>query len=116
MLHARVRAEVILNGDYQGRLYADGKIKVDDGRVDIASLKPDEVTGDGLTGGYILRVDKIDGGNDYPAWNSGGLDFQYFDPAGEDLVAQQQVIFRTSSARWILPSMVQALPTRNQLC
>jgi len=88
---SRTRAcEVILNGDYQGVYTLMEKIKVDDGRVDIASLKPDEISGDDLTGGYILRVDKIDG-NDYPAWNSGGIDFQYFDPAGEDLVAQQQI-------------------------
>lgn len=88
---SRTRAcEVILNGDYQGVYTLMERIKVDDGRVNIASLNPEEVTGDDLTGGYILRVDKIDG-NDYPAWNSGGLDFQYFDPAGEDLVAQQQV-------------------------
>lgn len=88
---SRTRAcEVILNGDYQGVYTLMEKIKVDDGRVDIASLKPEEISGDDLTGGYILRVDKIDG-NDYPAWNSGGIDFQYFDPAGEDLVAQQQI-------------------------
>lgn len=88
---SRTRAcEVVLNGDYQGVYTLMEKIKVDDGRVDIASLKPDEISGDDLTGGYILRVDKIDG-NDYPAWNSGGIDFQYFDPSGEDLVAQQRL-------------------------
>ena len=87
----RTRAcEVILNGDYQGVYTLMEKIKVDNNRVDIASLKPEEITGDDLTGGYILRVDKIDG-NDYPAWTSGGISFQYFDPAGEDLVAQQRL-------------------------
>lgn len=88
---SRTRAcEVVLNGDYQGVYILMEKIKVDDSRVDIASLNPDEVSGDDLTGGYLLRVDKWDG-NDYPAWNSGGIDFQYFDPEGQDLAAQQQV-------------------------
>lgn len=87
---SRTRAcEVVLNGNYQGVYILMEKIKVDNNRVDIASLNADEISGDDLTGGYILRVDKIDW-NDYPAWNSGGIDFQYFDPSGEDLVSQQQ--------------------------
>jgi spore coat protein CotH len=90
----RTRAcEVVLNGDYQGIYTLMEKIKVDNNRVDIASLKPDEISGDDLTGGYILRVDKLDP-NDYASWNSGGIDFQYFDPQGEDLVSQQQLYIR----------------------
>lgn len=90
----RTRAcEVVLNGDYQGIYTLMEKIKVDKNRVDIASLKPDEISGDDLTGGYILRVDKWDN-NDYPAWNSGGIDFQYFDPKGEDVVTQQQTYIK----------------------
>lgn len=91
---SRTRAcEVVLNGDYQGIYTLMEKIKVDNNRVDIASLNPDEISGDDLTGGYILRVDKWDG-NDYPSWSSGGIDFQYFDPEGADLVSQQQLYIR----------------------
>lgn len=90
----RTRAcEVVLNGDYQGVYILMEKIKVDNNRVDIASLNPEEISGDDLTGGYILRVDKLDW-NDYPAWSSGGIDFQYFDPSGEDLAVQQQDYIR----------------------
>jgi len=91
---SRTRAcEVVLNGDYQGVYILMEKIKVDNNRVDIASLNPDEISGDDLTGGYILRIDKWDW-NDYPAWRDGGIEFQYFDPAGEDLVSQQQTYIR----------------------
>ncbi len=91
---SRTRAcEVILNGDYQGIYTLMEKIKVDNNRVDIASLNPDEISGDDLTGGYILRVDKWDD-NDYPFWSSGGIDFQYFDPQGEELVTQQQTYIK----------------------
>jgi spore coat protein CotH len=91
---SRTRAcEVVLNGDYQGIYTLMEKIKVDNNRVDIASLNPDEISGDDLTGGYVLRVDKWDG-NDYPSWQSGGIDFQYFDPEGEDLVTQQRDYIR----------------------
>ncbi|MFT5293187.1 MAG: hypothetical protein ACI888_000581 [Flavobacteriales bacterium] len=53
----RVRlCEVQINGDYQG-IYAFGeKIKVDDGRLDIATLNVTENDGDDVTGGYILEL------------------------------------------------------------
>lgn len=86
----RTRAcEVILNGEYQGVYMLMEKIKRDDNRVDIASLKPTEISGDDLTGGYILRIDKWDS-NDYPAWLVGNIEFQYFDPQGDELVSQQR--------------------------
>lgn len=48
--------EVQLNGDYQGVYVFGEKIKRDAGRVDIATLNPEENTGDDLTGGYILQL------------------------------------------------------------
>lgn len=91
---SRTRAcEVVLNGDYIGIYILMEKIKRDDNRVDIASLNPDEISGDDLTGGYILRIDKIDD-NDYPQWGVGGIDFQYFDPEGADLATQQRDYIR----------------------
>ncbi len=55
--------EVVLNGEYQGVYVLLEKIKRDTFRVDIATLQPEENTGDALTGGYIIKVDKT--GNDY---------------------------------------------------
>ena len=51
--------EVYLNGSYHGVYMLIEKIKRDGDRVDINKLKPDEISGDNLTGGYILKVDKI---------------------------------------------------------
>jgi len=48
--------EVLLNNDYQGVYAFTEKIKVDNDRVDIASLNPNENAGDSLTGGYILEL------------------------------------------------------------
>jgi hypothetical protein len=49
--------EVVLNGQYQG-IYGFGeKIKRDANRIDIAKLKPTDLAGDSLTGGYIFKVD-----------------------------------------------------------
>lgn len=42
------------------------KIKIDKNRVNIATLKPNDNTGDELTGGYIISIDRDQEGS----WNS----------------------------------------------
>ncbi len=90
--------ELVLNGYYQGIYVLIEKIKVDKNRVAIASLNPVDISGEELTGGYLLRVDKLDA-NDYPGWQAipnpqlagaNLITFQYHDPKGEDLMLVQQ--------------------------
>ncbi len=52
--------EVIINDEYQGLYILTENIKRDKNRVDIAKLDSDEISGDDLTGGYILRIDWLD--------------------------------------------------------
>ncbi|MEN8247778.1 MAG: CotH kinase family protein [Bacteroidota bacterium] len=90
--------EIVLNGEYIGIYVLMEKIKRDKSRVDIAKLKPEDIEGDQLTGGYILRIDKIDD-NDYPQWtsvpvprlsNEGLVNLQFFDPKGDELMQVQR--------------------------
>ncbi len=90
--------ELILNGDYRGVYVLMEKIKRDADRVDIAKLNPDEISGDDLTGGYIIKVDKIEG-TEVDGWFSPyppvpGLDqrvrYQYHYPKPSDIVPEQQ--------------------------
>lgn len=53
--------ELVLNGEYMGVYVLTEKIKIDINRVNIAKLKTDEVCGDDLTGGYLLKIDKLTG-------------------------------------------------------
>jgi hypothetical protein len=53
--HTRM-VELVLNGEYQGIYILMEKIKRDSGRVDIADLYPDEITGPDITGGYIWEI------------------------------------------------------------
>ena len=53
--------EVVLNDDYRGVYVLMEKIKRDGSRVDIEKLDPDETGDDDITGGYIIKVDKIEG-------------------------------------------------------
>ncbi|MEA3494542.1 MAG: CotH kinase family protein [Bacteroidota bacterium] len=52
--------ELFINGDYKGVYVFMEKIKRDNGRVNISKLKSSDITGDDLTGGYIIKVDKSD--------------------------------------------------------
>lgn len=66
--------EVLVNGNYQGIYVFTEKIKRDKNRVNIATLNPEENSGDDLTGGYIIKVDYY---NASDSWRSG------FDPGGQ---------------------------------
>ena len=58
----RIRlTELLINGEYQGVYLFTERIKRDNDRVDIARLNEDENSGDDLTGGYILKIDKFTG-------------------------------------------------------
>lgn len=100
-----VYCELVLNNDYKGVYVMMEKIKKDENRVDIASLKPDEITGEDLTGGYILAVDWLDPdftynedgwvSNPVPAYpNAMDITFQYYYPKPEDIVPQQRTYIR----------------------
>jgi hypothetical protein len=88
--------ELVLNGDYRGVYVMLEKVKKDNNRVDIATLNPDDVSGDDLTGGYIVKIDKWDGEN-VGGWysepqleNYSGFYYQYHYPKPDDIVPEQQ--------------------------
>ncbi len=53
--------EVILEGEYWGVYVWMERIKQGPGRVAITDIDVDDIAGDALTGGYILKVDKLTG-------------------------------------------------------
>ncbi|MBL7967523.1 MAG: CotH kinase family protein [Prolixibacteraceae bacterium] len=54
--------ELFLNGNYQGLYVLMEKIKRNKNRVDIAKLLTTDNTGEDVTGGYIIKIDKTTGG------------------------------------------------------
>ncbi len=91
--------ELVLNGQYQGIYIFSEKIKRNSNRVDIAKLKPDQNTGDVLTGGYIFKIDKQtgSGGSGWtssyaPSASPNGqtIFFQYEYPKETDITTQQK--------------------------
>ncbi len=64
MGHYASRSEFVelnLNGSYDGLYVFMEKLKRDKNRIDINKLKPEEISGEDLTGGYIIKIDKADG-------------------------------------------------------
>lgn len=83
--------ELVLNGEYRGVYVLIEKIKRDDNRLDIAKLKAGEISGDDLTGGYIIKTDKKTGDTG-PVWSSemGNMYFQFEYPKHDEIVPEQE--------------------------
>lgn len=75
--------ELVLNGDYQGIYILMEKIKRDRGRLDIATLNPDEITNPDITGGYIYEVT----GHESNIGQSRNLKYPKFDEAAPEQIA-----------------------------
>ena len=89
--------ELIINGDYRGVYLLTERIKRDDNRVDIAKLNPEDITGDELTGGYILQIDRDDDSTEDDGWYSEYPDFKFYAfhyPKYESIMPEQSAYIR----------------------
>jgi hypothetical protein len=95
--------ELVINGDYKGLYVLTEKIKQDRYRVDIANVTPDDTASPGITGGYILRVDKTTGMEPYEYWESqvapgvpgfNYITYQYYEPDYDALTPGQREYIR----------------------
>ncbi len=90
--------ELVLNDEYMGVYVLMEKIKHNKNRVDIKKLTSSDTTGNNLTGGYIIKIDKMDG-EDNGGWQSTFTTpdkswqrtfYQYHYPKPEDITSQQK--------------------------
>lgn len=88
--------EVMLNNDYQGIYLLEEKIKQDRNRVDIATLNPEESSGDDVTGGYIFKNDYYTSSDSwlsyYSPLNKPNADvyFVYVEPKPDVIISAQK--------------------------
>ena len=97
--------DVTINGAYNGVYVLMEKLIRDSNRIDINNLKPEEISGEDLTGGYVLKIDKADGPNETlyteataitsnyaPNSANSGQDiyFLYDTPKAEEIVTEQK--------------------------
>ena len=92
-------AELSINSVYKGIYVFMEKLKRDSERIDINKLKEDENSGEDLTGGYILKIDKTAGsnlGSGYNELNSFTTQylpktyFMYEYPKAKDITIEQK--------------------------
>ena len=90
--------EIVLNGEYIGVYVLLEKVKRDVNRVNIKKMEPTDISGDAVTGGYIIKIDKTDGENN-DGWYSTYLPYpqspyavfyQYHIPKPDEIVQQQK--------------------------
>lgn len=94
--------ELIINGEYQGVYLLMEKIKRGKHRVNVESLDMDDIAGDSLTGGYIIKIDKTTGDNSqgwfsHYAVNDGMslLFYQYHYPEYEEMHPAQRAYIKS---------------------
>ena len=83
--------ELYLNSEYQGIYVLIEKIKRDNNRVDISSLNPDEIDGNDVTGGYILKFDwYYTGDNIGGFYSENGTLYNFHYPKPGEIVQEQE--------------------------
>jgi len=88
--------ELVLNGEYKGIYVLMEKIKRDKNRVNISKLLETDISGDNVTGGYIIKIDK-------DPWEPGfeskyrafpgasqKIKYQYHYPKGDKILPEQE--------------------------
>jgi hypothetical protein len=85
--------EVIVNDDYKGVYILTEKVKRDSDRVNLKKIADSDTSFPEVTGGYIVKADKVTGGDEV-AWtmpNYGGWDtnFLHHYPKTEDITGEQ---------------------------
>jgi len=87
-----VYCELVINGEYLGVYTLLERIKRDNDRIDIEKIEPTDIEGDALTGGYVIKIDKLTGSSSTP-WISDYQDelkYLYHDPEYEELNSIQR--------------------------
>lgn len=69
--------ELMINDDYRGVYVLMENIKRDKNRLDIATVKPEDIEGDELTGDYVFRIDRHTEGENDGWWSDGNWQFFY---------------------------------------
>lgn len=92
--------ELFLNDNYEGVYVLMEKIKRNKNRVDIAKLTTTDNSGEALTGGYIVKIDKTTGGGG-DGWYSnysnivGRTYYQYDYPKSKEITTVQKSYIQT---------------------
>ena len=84
--------DVIINGEYKGCYQLCDQIEVDENRVNITEMEPEDISGDAITGGYLIEIDAY--ANEEPEHSmfksSKGIPVTIKSPDDDDITPQQK--------------------------
>jgi hypothetical protein len=92
--------ELFINNVYQGVYVLMEKIKRDKDRVNVTKLLTTDNTGDNLTGGYIIKIDKTTGSSGSDGWysaytnNTNKTYYQYHYPKADEITSYQKTYIK----------------------
>ncbi|MFY0674777.1 MAG: CotH kinase family protein [Bacteroidia bacterium] len=94
--------ELIIDGDYRGLYLLTERIKQGPNRVDIKPLESNDLSGDNITGGYILRIDWLDDAlgfeSNYQSMGGNQMLFQWYYPRADRLKTEQMIYIQNWTA------------------
>ena len=86
--------EVVLNGVHVGNYYLCEQIKIDENRVNVAEMIAEDISGDAVTGGYLMELDVYyDEVNKFKS-SVRNLPYMFKEPDEEVLQPQQLAYFQ----------------------
>lgn len=98
-LYITTGAGAVSSSQYAGIYVLMEKIKRSSDRVDVDSLEPEHVTPPEVTGGYILKIDRLDPGD--AGLYAGGQVMGFVDPKEEDMTLPQRAPQRDYIAQYL---------------
>ena len=89
--------DVILNGDYKGCYQLCDQIEVRKNRVDITEMAPTDISGEALTGGYLIEADAYAGEEPEQGmfWSDKGTGVTIKSPADDEITSEQHEYIRS---------------------
>ncbi len=82
--------DVLLNGEYKGTYLLCDALKVEKNRIELETMKPEDISGEALTGGYLVEIDAY--AYEENCWFSSEMGnpvtIQY--PSDDEIVPEQQ--------------------------
>ena len=89
--------DVVLNGDYKGSYQLCDQIEVRKNRVDIEEMTPNDISGEALTGGYLIEADAY--ANQEPEqgmfWSSKGTGVTIKSPDEDEITPEQKAYIQS---------------------
>lgn len=86
--------DVVLNGDYKGCYQLCDQIEVRKNRVNIQEMKPEDNSGEALTGGYLIEADAYADDESSMFWSDKGTGVTIKSPDEDDITPQQAEYIR----------------------